>query len=568
MPHRILGPNMEKTTYVIGHKNPDTDSVVAATAYAALKNAQAKALGAAQNSGTYAAARAGAVNPQTEYIFHRFSVPLPEYITDLVPKVGYYLGDMPACVHEQTPLWEALSVMEKSGRQVLPIVDDQGRYKAMLHYGAFAQNILTKINPKRKAVIPTSLNHLIETIKAQPLVVFDKDTVFNARMVVAALSTEKFYDYIHAEPADNKIVLVGDRLEAQKIAVEAGAKVVIITNGILPGKEIKDLAEKRGVSLLSSPYDTSSTSLLVIYSAPVITVADMDIPSLGKRDWIKTARQAIAKSPSRSVPVVDDEGKVIGLFSEGDLIKEANIEIIMVDHNEFTQAVEGIEHYRIQEVIDHHRLGSFSTPYPITFINKVVGSTSTIVASMFRESRTPLTRQLASVLLCGILSDTLVLKSATAVDMDREMAEYLANITDLSIDEIGRDIMASASEAARMPAEKMVRVDRKEYESFGKKLSVSQIELTSTVELMEKTEEILAGLSRLRAETGCYLASLMATDITKLESVFFLDAESDLYPYVNFPSPRKGVYLLKDILSRKKQLMPAIFEMVEKAQER
>jgi manganese-dependent inorganic pyrophosphatase len=551
---------MDKIIYVLGHKNPDTDSVVSAAAYAELKRAQ--------GFSNVVAARAGAVNPQTEYIFHRFGVPLPEFIPDLVPKVEYYLGEKPACVAESMPLWEALSVMEGSTRQVLPIVDAQGKYRAMLHYGAFAQNILAKINPKRKAVIPTSLSHLVQTIKAQPLVVFDADTVFNARMVVAALSREKFEDYIHAEPADNKIVLVGDREDAQRIAVEAGVKVVIITNGILPSKEIKELAEKKGVSLLSSPYDTSSTSLLVLYSAPVITVADDGIAPLMRRDWIKTAKQAIAASPSRSVPVVDDEGKVVGLFSEGDLIKEANIEVIMVDHNEFSQAVEGIEHYRILEVIDHHRLGSFTTQYPITFINKVVGSTSTIVASMFRETRTPLTRQLASILLCGILSDTLVLKSATATDIDRDTVEYLAGITDLAIDEIGNDIMTSASEAARLPVEKMVRVDRKEYEASGKRLSVSQIELTSASEIMDRAGEVLQGLALLRAETGCYLAALMATDITMLESLLFLDADPDLYPYVNFPSPQKNIYRLKDILSRKKQLMPSLFEMVEKARER
>ncbi len=551
---------MERTTYVIGHKNPDTDSVVAAVSYAALK----RALGL---TGAVAA-RAGAVNPQTEYIFHRFGLPLPEFLPDLVPKVGYYLGTAPICVHEMTPLWEALATMEKSGRQVLPIVDSGGKYKAMLHYGAFAQNILAKINPHRKAVVPTSLSHLIETIKAQPLVAFDKDSVFNARMVVAALSTAKFADYIHAEPAGNKIVLVGDREEAQRIAVEAGAKVVITTNGVLPSREIKELAEAKGVSLLSSPYDTSSTSLLVLYSAPVITVADETIVALSPRDWIKTAKQAIAASPSRSVPVVDDEGRVIGLFSEGDLIKEANIDVIMVDHNEFSQAVEGIDHYRILEVIDHHRLGSFSTPYPITFINKVVGSTSTIVASMYRETRTPLSMAMASVLLCGILSDTLVLKSATTTDLDKETAEYLASITDLSIEELGHDIMASASEAARLPAEAMVRVDRKEYESEGKKLSVSQIELMSTLQIMDRAGEILTGLAGLRAETGSYLAALMATDISKLESILFMAADDSLYPYVNFPSSQKGIYLLKDMLSRKKQLMPALFEMVEKAQER
>lgn len=551
---------MQNVIYVIGHKNPDTDSVVAAAAYAALK----RALGFPHA----VAARAGAVNPQTEYIFHRFGVPLPEFIPDLVPKVEYYLGEAPACVKESMPLWEALAVMEKSGRQVLPIVDEEGKYKALLHYSAFAQNILTKINPRKKAVIPTSLGHLIDTIKAQPLVVFDRDKVFNARMVVAALSTEKFYDYIHVEPADNKIVLVGDREEAQRIAVQAGAKAVIITNGILPSKEIKELAEARKVSLLTSPYDTSSTSLLVLYSAPVITVADEGIAPLGRRDWIKTAKHALAASPSRAVPVVDDENRVVGLITEGDLIKDPNVEVIMVDHNEFSQAVEGIDHYRILEVIDHHRLGSFSTPYPITFINKVVGSTSTIVASMFRETRTPLSRQMASILLCGILSDTLILRSATATEVDRDVADYLASITDLDIEEVGRDIMTSASEAIRLPIDKMVRVDRKEYDTAGKRLSVSQIELTSTSEIMDRAQEVLAGLASLRAETGTYVAALMATDITRLQSVLFLDAAADFYSYVSFPTPQKGIYLLKDVLSRKKQLMPALFEMVEKAQER
>jgi len=258
----------------------------------------------------------------------------------------------------------------------------------------------------------------------------------------------------------------------------------------------------------------------------------------------------------------------VGLFAEGDLIREPNIELIMVDHNEFSQAVEGIEHYRILEVIDHHRLGAFTTTYPITFINRVVGSTSTIVAGMYRELRLPLPRAMASILLCGILSDTLVMRSATTTETDREMAEYLSGITDLDIEALGLDIMGSASEAARLPVDRMVRVDRKEYESSGLKLSVSQIELTSTLEIMERSREILDGLARLRAETGSYLAALMATDITRLESILFMDADRELLPFVGYPSSESGVYLLKDILSRKKQLMPALFEMVEKAKER
>lgn len=551
---------MEKTIYVIGHKNPDTDSVVSAAAYAALKRAQ--------GTPNAKAARAGTVNPQTEYIFQRFGVPLPEFVPDLVPKVEYYMTGMHPTVPATMPLWDALAMMGEAEHRALPIVDADGRYKAILHYGAFAQNILAKINPKKKAVIPTSIGHLIDTIKAQPLVEFDRDEFFKARMVVAALSTKKFDDALRAEPADNKVVLVGDREEAQRLAIEAGVKALIVTNGIVPAKEIRDLAAEHRVSILVSPYDTSSTALLVLYSAPVLTMGDETIRPVHRRDLLKAAKSAIASSASRSVPVVDDDDRVVGLFAEGDLIREPNIEVIMVDHNEFAQAVEGIEHYRVLEVIDHHRLGSFSTTYPIMFINRVVGSTSTIVATMYRESRTPLSREIASILLCGILSDTLVLRSATVTDVDRETAEYLAGITDLDIETLGADIMRPASEAARLPVDRMVRTDRKEYEEYGVRISVSQIELTSTEEILGRVAEIRAGLAALRAETGCYIVAMMATDITRLESVLFLDADKRFLPFLGWPSPEPGVYQLKEILSRKKQLMPALLEMVQKAVEK
>lgn len=548
---------MSNTIYVIGHKNPDTDSVVAATAYAALKRAQGLA--------HVKAARAGAANPQTEYIFQRFGVPLPEFIPDLIPKTEYYIDSVPPSVSENTPLWEALSQLEKSPRQVMPIVDQNGCYKGLFYYNAFAKNILTKVNPRRKAVIPTSINHLIATIKAQPLVVREGDTMFNARMVVASLSDQRFRDYIFAEPADNKVVLVGDREEIMRTAIDAGVRALIITNAMIPSKEISKIAESKGVSILISSYDTSSTSLLALYSTPVISVADTSVMPLGPRDFMKTAKIAISNSPARAVAIIDEKQRILGLLTEGDLIREPNIEIILVDHHEFSQAVDGIQNYCILEVIDHHRIGTFSTTYPITFINRAVGSTSTIVASIYRESKTPLEKEIAAILLCGILSDTLVLKSATTTDTDREMADYLASITDLSIEDVGRDIMVSASQAARLPIDQLLRMDRKEYEVQGKKLTVSQVELTSSQELSMRQAEVLKGLAHIRRETGAYVAALMATDITKLESILYIDADHEFYPYLSYPMQESGIYLLKDVLSRKKQLMPALTEMVQAA---
>jgi len=548
---------MNRTVFVIGHKNPDTDSVVAAVAYAALK----RATGMPEAR----AARAGAVNPQTEYIFDRFGLELPEFISDLVPKAEYFISGPARTVHADTPLWSALALLGEGGGEALPIVDSEGRYRSLLHYGSFAQNIIARINPRKKAVIPTSVGHLIKTIKAQAVVTFDEGEVFKANMIVAANQTESVRAVLEAESAANKVLLVGDREDVHRLAIEAGVRVLIVTNGFVVGKELRALAESKRISVLISPYDTSGTSLLVLYSTPVQAMGDAEARPIHKGERVKDARKTLAASPSRSVAVVDDEERVIGLLREGDLLREPSVEVIMVDHNEFGQAVEGIENYRILEVIDHHRLGSFSTKYPITFINRVVGSTSTMVAGMYRDQRVPIPREIASILLCGILSDTLVLRSATTTEVDRDEAEYLANIADLEIAELGDAIMQSASRAASRPAAEIVRLDLKEYETLGMKLSVSQIEVSDTALVMEKRNEILTALNGIRAEKGYYLSALMVTDVTELVSLLFVVANKDFLALVGYPMTVEGVYVLKDMLSRKKQLMPAIFEIVEKA---
>jgi len=548
---------MNDTVYVIGHKNPDTDSVVSAAAYAHLK----RELGLKR----CVAARAGKMSPQAEYVFERFNVPFPTFIPDLVPKVEYYMGAQAEVVDRGTPLWDALATMNRSGQKALPIVDGDGRYRAMLHYSSFAQNILKKINPHKKAVIPTSVSRLQATIKAQPICVFKPEEQFKARVLVAALETDSFKRHLDAEAKDSVIIIVGDRVDVQRYAIESKVRAVIITNGALLDRSLKDLAETNGVTVLASPYDTSSTSLLVIYSTPVETMGDESITPVRKDETLRRAREAISASPSRSVPVLDAEGRVVGLFDEGDLIREPNISLILVDHNELGQAVEGAEHYRILEVIDHHRLGAFSTRYPITFINRVVGSTSTIIASMYRDAKVPIPKPIASLLLAGILSDTLILKSSTVTEADREAAEYLANIADLEIDEFGRDIMSSASLVGKKPVAEIVRLDMKEYSAAGKSFTVSQVEVHSPQEILERAAEVSAELTGLRAAGSHYFSALMVTDITELSSVLFVEGDKEFLSLLRFPRLDERTFELKDVLSRKKQLVPLLIELTEKA---
>ncbi|MDX9959307.1 MAG: putative manganese-dependent inorganic diphosphatase [Spirochaetia bacterium] len=547
---------MNEIVYVIGHKNPDTDSVVAASAYAHLK----RELGLKQ----CVAARAGKMSPQAEYVFERFKVPFPTFLPDLLPKVDYYLGAKPAIVDRGTPLWDALATMNQSGQKALPIVDSDGRYRSMLHYSSFAQNILRKINPHKKAIIPTSVGKLLATIKAQPVHVRDAEKEFKARILVAALETDSFRKHLDAEQKDSVIVIVGDRVDVQRYAIESGVRVLIISNGALLDRSLKALAEKNGVSVLVSPYDTSSTSLLVIYSTPVETMGDNSIRAISRHESLRKAKDAIASSTSRSIPVVDEDGRVVGLFGEGDLIREPNISLILVDHNELSQSVDGADNYRILEVIDHHRLGSFSTRYPITFINRVVGSTSTMIADMYRELRVPLPLPIASLLLAGILSDTLILKSATTTDNDRDTAEYLSNIANLEIDELGRDIMSSASIVGKKPVDEIVRLDMKEYGAAELSFAVSQVEVNSPDEIMERSDEVLAELKAMRKAGGYYFSALMVTDITELSSILLVDGDRDFVSMLRYPRLGPGIFELKDVLSRKKQLVPLLIELVEK----
>ncbi|MEN6320902.1 MAG: putative manganese-dependent inorganic diphosphatase [Syntrophaceae bacterium] len=548
----------EKQTLIFGHRNPDTDSIVSAIAYAELK----QIMGLAQCF----AARCGNVNLQTEYILKRFNVPSPEFMSELIPKVKNYMSYLPTTVPHDMPLWHALETLNKGNFKMLPIVDGEGRLRSILHFNAFAQNMLKKVDPNRKGVFPTSVAHMVKTLGAQPVTIFNGETVFQAQIVVAAYDLETFKEHINAMPLPNTIVLVGNRNDVQEYVIERKARVLVVTGGRSVGRELKKRAEENGVSILISPYDTSTTSWLTLYSSPVENTGDDTLKPLKEGDYIGSIKTHLMDSVSRSLPVIDNENKVIGVLSQSDLMRQPDIEIIMVDHNERSQAVDGIENYRILEIIDHHRLGNDHTNYPIIFINKPVGSTSTIIASLYQDYRVPMRKEIASILLAGILSDTLVLRSATATATDRNMAEYLSAITDLSIDEFGKDIMGAASLVARKPVDDILSLDMKNFGEGKNAFTVSQVEVSTFTEIMERKDEILEGLEHLQARTGNLFSAIMVTDVTELDSILFIRGDRIFISQIRYPKMEENIYILKGILSRKKQLVPILTELIQKNQ--
>ena len=547
---------MHKKTYVIGHRNPDADSVISAAAYARLKQLQ--------GHDNCIAARAGKITPQTEYIFQRFGVALPKFLPDLVPKAEHYILGPAPTVSEGDSVWNALELLQKEDTKVLPVVDSRGMYRSMFHYKAFARYIIENINPRKKSAFPISIKHLAATIHAQPVMLFNPHDIIRSPIVVAASYSAHFKENIKAHGIENAIVIVGDRWDIQKYCIEIKVRALIISGGSALSQGLVQMAEKNKITVLLSPFDTSSTAMLSIYSVAVGNLGDTSVPTVRLNDPVRIFREAISKAPSRYLPVIDGEGRVEGVVFEGDLAREPNVEVIMVDHNELTHAVEGIENYKIAEVIDHHRLGNISTRYPITFINRVVGATCTIVANLYREQKTPLEKGYASILLCGILADTLTLQSATTTQVDIEAAEYLSSITGLDIKALGGDIMSAANKLNSFSADDLIAMDIKEYTEKNAAFSVSQIEVDNTKALMERREEIAAALEKLQAEKGYLFAALMVTDVTVLDSLLFVSGKKNFTSLVNFPGVADGIFEIKGVVSRKKQLIPLLSEIAGK----
>lgn len=546
---------MKKTVYIIGHKNPDTDAVVSAVAYARLKNL----LGHSE----YVAARAGHLNPQTRYIFEKFGVQKPEYITDLIPKVKYFMQSEVETVTEDVSVWESIEKMEKSENRVMPVVDENGKYLSLLHYSGFARGVLTILNPEKKHRFPTSINLIQKTLNAQPLYIAeDGDKNFKASIHVASSSLETFKKRLDAHASENIVVIASDREDIHKICIEHKVKLLITTSDCIISKELKNLAEKNGVSIIVSPYSTAPTSMLIAYSMPVKVMGDKEIKTVHINDSVAKIKDILKDAHCKYLPVVDDENKVIGMISEHDLLKEPNIEVILVDHNEITQAVEGIEHYTIQEVIDHHRIGAIPTKNPITFINRPVGSTATQIAGLYQEYKIPIPKDIAPLLLCGILSDTLILQSATTTDVDREMAEYLSSISDLDYKELGNEILIAGSNTTGRSANELIHQDMKEYVEGKIAYTASQIEVGNTKEILDRKEEFLSELEIEKRTHKALFSCLLVTDITKLSSVLLIAYDSKFEPFINWPKMEDNVYYLQDVVSRKKQLIPLITEAV------
>ncbi|MBQ7612500.1 MAG: putative manganese-dependent inorganic diphosphatase [Spirochaetaceae bacterium] len=546
--------NTKTKTYIIGHKNPDTDSIVSAAAYAVFK----------QNQGysDYIACRAGKPTPQTEYIFSRFQVPLPQLVSDLIPRIKHFCNDTPITIHKDTCIWDAFTLMQKHGLRFLPVVDSDGTYHSGMHFALFTEMFLKRTKPQQRTVIETSIRFLADVIGAKKILGFDETGIKTSPVIIGAASIETFRQYIEGTSMQDTIVICGNRRDIQELAVKHGARLLIVTTGNEPDTAILELARKNSVSILLSPYDTTSTAQLLIYAMPVSAFSSTDIEPVLASEPLHNAKNALERSPARTLAVIDGERKVVGTISQSDAYGKPNINVILVDHNEISQSVDGMQHFDIVEVIDHHRLGNVPTQVPITFINQPVGATCTIVTNLFFSQSVDLPKDIASILLCGILADTLLLQSATTTDIDRQTAHRLATITKLDIQELGKQLIKAASNISGRSAEDLVNQDLKEYSEDSYSYTVSQIEVEDLSEIIERKNEIIEVLEQKRKTSNKLFSALMITDITRLTSILLIAAVQDFKNELKLPQ-EQGIFQLSGIVSRKKQLLPLLSELIK-----
>ena len=540
-------------TIVIGHRNPDMDSICSAIAYATLKTRLGEA--------NVRAARAGALNERIVFALEKFGVPQPDFIADVTPRVRDAMVTDYISAHPERPVAEALTVMAARGLRALPVVGDDRHF-----YGVISENkLLGLVIPSRERaaqarVVRATIANIVETLGGTLLVgaPFDEDAEY--ALVVAAMDADTFAGRLAAMDPARTVLFVGDRKNVYSMAVEAGLKAVVVTGGIAPDPEFLSQARESGTAVISSPYDTATSVVFArgaVITRHVLEVADdrMDADMT-----LVAARRAVALSNNFIFPVLDDAGRLEGILSKSDFLKTLSRQIVLVDHNEISQAVSGVAELPVVEILDHHRLGNPPTEAPILFINRPVGSTCTIVADLFQRQGIEPDRATAGLLMAGIISDTLNGTSPTTTDTDRKYLKALAVPAGIGAAEFAAEIFAVGSPLATMTPQQAVLADCKEYEEHGVKFSVAQIEEVTFASFDERRDLLLAALRERTMVAGLFFAALLVTDINLQNSYLLAEGDPDFLRTINYPQESDRVWFLEGVVSRKKQLLPYLTE--------
>jgi manganese-dependent inorganic pyrophosphatase len=538
-------------TIVIGHRNPDTDAICSAIGYAEFK----------RRTGTLdvIAARCGATNSRIDFVLREFGVPAPMFISDVSPRVGDLMQQNVIAVPPSATVSEALRVMDERNIRVLPVVDKERRCAGLVSVFKMSKVLFPSSNLAYSTrLVRASIGNLVRTLGAE-LIVGDKAAAEEEFvMMIGAMTNEEFTARLPNYEREKLLVVVGDRENIQRSAIAAGVSVLVVTGGLPVEKDICEAAAEQGVCVLVSPHDTATTAVLCRTAVMVCNALHEHYLSFGVHEPMKAIRAVAAASNFQAFPVTDGDDRVVGIFSKTDLIRKVDRKLILVDHNELTQAVTGADQVEIVEIIDHHRIGSLSTQQPILFRNEPVGSTSTIVAECFFNAQMEMPKPIAGLLLAGLASDTLNLTSPTATERDAIVLRRLEELSDVDAADFTQRLFASGSLLITSPPAEAITADCKEYVEDGRTFSLAQIEEIGFSHFELQKEEVIAELGAYRERTDYYFAALLVTDVVRQASLLIVAGEDEFHHTIHYPRVEPGIYELQGVVSRKKQLLPYI----------
>ena len=547
--------NESRNIFIIGHRNPDTDSICSSIAYAHLKNSIDK-------ENQYIPSRIGVVSSETNYVLKYFGVEKPDLIKDVKTQIGdISIKNIPT-VQPSISMKRAWETMKDCNVTTLPVSEDGRKLDGIITVGDIAQSYMDIYDNSVLSKAKTPYKNMIEVLEGNLIVGDMEDCVNNGQMLIGAMNPEVMESYIN--PKD--IVIVGNRYETQLCSIEMGAQCLIITGGLPVANSIKKLAEANNCAIIISPHDTYMVARLINQSIPIsYFMKTSNLTVFNVEDYIDEIREIMVKKRYRNFPVVDSEDNIMGMISRASLIDLKRKQVILVDHNERSQSVDGLEEAEILEIIDHHRIGDIETGGAIYFRNQPLGCTATIIYNMFRENMIEIPREIAGLLCSAILSDTLIFKSPTCTPMDKAVAEELAKIAQIDMIQFAKDMFRAGTDLANKQEKEIFYQDFKRFKVGNLSLGVGQINSMDKNELNEIKDRILKYMHKVYKEKQLDLVLFMLTDIAhESTELLFVGNHTEIIARAFDGAMNENSIELHGVVSRKKQVIPPLVNSYDK----
>ena len=545
----------KRTVYVVGHRNPDTDSICSAIAYSRLKNA----LG---GGNSYVATRAGQINAETEYVLSRFSADIPVYLNNIGTRVkDMEIRKVPG-VDRGLSLKKAWELMDEINAVTLPIVSEDNKLEGIITIQDIATSMMRRQDSSILSAGHTPYKNIIETLDGE-MIVGDENADFNSgKVIIAAANPDVMEHYIKP----NDMVILGNRYESQLSAIEMEAGCIVICLGAPVSKSIRNLAAANNCCVIVTPLDTYEVARLINQSMTVGFFMKSDnLITFDPYDYTDDIKEEMMKRRFRDFPIVDKKkGTYVGMISRRNLLGAHKRAVILVDHNEEAQAVDNIRNADILEVIDHHRLGSLETFAPVYFRNEPVGSTATIIYKIYKEKGVEVSPDTAGLMCGAVLSDTLLFRSPTCTEADKTAAYELARTAGIDCEKFGVEMFTAGSNLIEKTPEEIFYQDYKKFEVGKITLGVGQINSMSEKELSAIKEKMLNYVAKTCSEHRLDMVFFMLTDIIteSTELICYGDGADELCKEAFGKTPVNGCLTLGGVVSRKKQLIPAFMSAI------